>query len=94
MDICNLGLSDFKNQYNFLQDYEKCKIERARNELQKYFEKIDQEIFDAPWRKNKGYIPDGFKSRTLITIYGAITFKRRVYRYWDNVKNKYKSVFN
>ncbi len=86
LESCN-----FQNQYNFFEEYEKTNVFRSQEELKIYFEKLDQEIFNSSWRKSMGYIPDGFKSRTILTIYGAVTFKRRVYKYWNN--NKYKHIF-
>ncbi|MBE4704434.1 Mbov_0401 family ICE element transposase-like protein [Spiroplasma platyhelix] len=91
MGIDKLGNNDFNNQYLFFEDYQENNLIRIRNDLKNYFESIDREIFFAAWRKNKGYIPDGFKSRTLLTIYGPVTFKRRIYKYWD--KTRYHYVF-
>ena len=39
--------------------------------------------------KNKGYIPDGFKSRTILTVYSPVTYKRRIYKYWDEFWYRY-----
>lgn len=82
-------VSRFDSQYLFFERYQENNLIRIRNDLKNYFEDVDQEIFFSSWRKNKGYIPDGFKSRTILTIYGPITFKRRVYKYWDKVRYHY-----
>ncbi len=39
--------------------------------------------------KNKGYISDGFKIRAILTIYGPVTYKRRIYKYWDDFRYQY-----
>ncbi|MGL5268343.1 MAG: Mbov_0401 family ICE element transposase-like protein [Spiroplasma sp.] len=91
MNIGKLKSKQFINQYLFFENYQEDSLTKIRNDLKFYFENIDQEIFLSSWRKSRGYIPDGFKSRTIITIYGPITFKRRVYKYWN--KTKYHYVF-
>lgn len=81
----------FNNQYLFFENFQENNLVKIRNDLRDYFENVDQEIFFSSWRKNKGYIPDGFKSRTILTIYGPVTFKRRVYKFWN--KKRYHYVF-
>ncbi|MGL5268524.1 MAG: Mbov_0401 family ICE element transposase-like protein [Spiroplasma sp.] len=83
--------NQFNSQNSFFDEYQKNSLIRIRNDLKNYFENVDKEIFLSSWRKTKGYIPDGFKSRTLITIFGRITYKRRVYKYWN--KARYNYVF-
>ncbi|MGL5268717.1 MAG: Mbov_0401 family ICE element transposase-like protein [Spiroplasma sp.] len=34
-------------------------------------------------------MPDGFKPRTILTIYGPVTYKRRIYKYWDEYRYRY-----
>ncbi|MDQ7983009.1 MAG: UPF0236 family protein [Spiroplasma sp.] len=84
-----LQINKFNNQETFFEEYQKNNLIKIRNDLKNYFESIDQKIFLSAWRKNKGYIPDGFKSRTILTIYGRITYKRRIYKYWDKIKYNY-----
>ena len=75
MNLLESDGSQFKNQYVFFEDYQQVNLNRIRNELKKYFESVDQNIFLSSWRKNKGYIPDGFKSRTILTVYGQLLIK-------------------
>lgn len=53
----------------------------------------DDEIFKSNWRKNKGYIPHAILPRTIITKYGRIRYNRRLYKFWDADKDKWKYVF-
>ena len=41
-------------------------------------EKLDEDYFNSPKRKAL-YYPKGTYSRTIITLFGEITFKRRAY---------------
>lgn len=91
MALGETQISKFTNQYLFYENYQKESLIKIRNDLKNQFENVDQEIFLSSWRKNKGYIPDGFKPRTIITIYGPVTYKRRIYKYWD--KYRYRYVF-
>lgn len=91
MGIFELQTNKNDNLDLFFDEYQKNNLIKIKNDFKSYFEKIDQEIFLSSWRKNRGYIPDGFKFRTILTIYGRITFKRRVYKYWN--KTKYNYVF-
>ncbi|WP_339046361.1 Mbov_0401 family ICE element transposase-like protein [Spiroplasma endosymbiont of Colias croceus] len=52
-------------------------------------EEKDWEIFNSQWRKDKSYIPHSIASRTIITKYGIVTFKRHRYKYWLNGKWRY-----
>lgn len=60
-------------------------------ELKAEYEAKDWEIFHSRWRKNQGYIPHGTKTRTIITIFGSLTYSRHRYRHWN--KNRYKYVY-
>ncbi|WP_374987274.1 UPF0236 family transposase-like protein [Spiroplasma attinicola] len=91
MNLLELDGSQFRSQYLFFENYQQINLNRIRNELRKYFDQHLQNIFLFSWRKNKGYIPDGFKSRTILTVYGPVTYKRRIYKYWD--KFRYRYVF-
>lgn len=89
MGIDKLEQNQADNQYLFFEKYQENNLIKIRNDLKNHFESVDQEIFFSSWRKNKGYIPDGFKSRTIRTIYGPVTFKRRVYKYWNKTRFQY-----
>lgn len=91
MRMGKLEDNQFNNQCSFFENYQENSLNKIKNDLKNYFESIDQEIFLSLWRKNEGYIPDGFKSRTIITIYGSITYRRRVYKYFD--KTRYHYIF-
>ncbi|MDQ7983039.1 MAG: UPF0236 family protein [Spiroplasma sp.] len=89
MDWQGLSQNQFNNQFLFFENYQTINLLRMQKDLQKYFEKVDQDIFNSTWRKEHGYIPDGFKKRTILTIFGAITFRRRTYKYWDQYQYRY-----
>lgn len=89
MYISKKHVNYFDNQYLFFEEYQRNHLIKIRTELKVYFENVDQEIFLSSWRREHGYIPDGFKWRTLLTIYGPVTFKRRIYKYWNNTKYNY-----
>ncbi|WP_338981681.1 UPF0236 family transposase-like protein [Spiroplasma endosymbiont of Eupeodes luniger] len=42
----------------------------------------------SEWRKINGYIVKDIQQRTIITIYGAVTYYRRRHSYFDKEKNK------
>lgn len=89
MALGEVQISNSTNQYLFFENYQKENLIKVKNDLKTHFENVDQEIFLSSWRKNKGYIPDGFKSRTILTIYGPVTYKRRIYKYWDEYRYRY-----
>lgn len=68
-------------------------LKKLRNELKEYFEKIDDEIFNSKWRKDKGYISKEINSRSILTIAGYITFYRRRYKYFDEQSQTWKYVY-
>jgi len=37
--------NQFRSQYLFFEDYQQINLNRIRNELRKYFEGVDQNIF-------------------------------------------------
>jgi len=45
MNLLELDGSQFKNQYLFFEDYQQINLNRIKNELRKYFEGVDQNIF-------------------------------------------------
>ncbi|MDQ7983026.1 MAG: UPF0236 family protein [Spiroplasma sp.] len=59
--------------------------------LKQEYENKDQEIFNSTWRKEKGYIPHGIRQRTLITIFGKLTYKRHRYLIWN--KGRYRFIY-
>lgn len=89
MDLQALKQEEFSNQFLFFENYQKANLTRIQKDLQDYFEKTDQDIFLSKWRKENHYIPDGFKNRTILTIFGSITYKRRIYKYWHQSRYQY-----
>lgn len=89
MNLQELKQEQFNNQFLFFENYQIANLTRIQKDLQNYFEKIDQDIFLSSWRKENGYIPDGFKKRTILTIFGSITYKRRIYKYWNQYRYQY-----
>ena len=52
--------------------------EMALEMLKDTLENLDETIFNHPQRK-KNYYVKGLYNRTITTLYGRITFKRRLY---------------
>lgn len=81
----------FENQFTFYEQKSKDVFTKALAELKAEYEAKDWEIFHSRWRKNQGYIPHGTRKRTIITIFGNLTYARHRYRHWD--KDRYKYVY-
>ena len=78
---------DFKN---FNDEFLQQKILNQQIEFFKaQIEKKDEEFFHSQERKDKKYVPHGFFSRTILTSFGKITYKRRLYRLRENGKASY-----
>lgn len=83
--------SILENQINFYEAHSQKFLNFALLQLKEEYENKDKEIFNSQWRKENGYIPHGTRKRTLITIFGKLTYKRHRYLYWD--KNRYRFVY-
>lgn len=80
-----------ENQINFYESQSKKIINYALQQLKAEYENKDKEIFNSKWRKENGYIPHGTRKRTVITIFGKLTYKRHRYLIWE--KNRYNFAY-
>jgi len=76
--------SSIDNYINFMTDLDKFNYFLITNIIKSYFEYIDECFFNSSYRRNFCY-SKGFYSRTILTLFGEITFKRRYY--YDNKFN-------
>ena len=70
--------SDFNNYINFMTDLDSFNYSFITNVIKCYFEYIDEVFFHSSYRKNFCE-SNGFYERTILTLFGEITFKRRYY---------------
>ena len=70
--------SDFNNYINFMNDLDSFNYSFITNIIKDYFEYIDEEFFNTRYRK-QFCESNGFYERTVLTLFGEITFKRRYY---------------
>lgn len=70
--------SDINNYINFMTDLDSFNYTFITNVIKLYFEYIDDVFFHTSYRR-KYCISKGFYSRTILTLFGEITFKRRYY---------------
>lgn len=70
--------SDIDNYINFMTDLDNFNYSFMTNVIKLYFEYIDDIFFNTSYRK-KNCTSKGFYSRTIFTMFGEITFKRRYY---------------
>lgn len=70
--------SDIDNYINFMTDLDNFNYSFMTNVIKLYFEYIDDIFFNTSYRK-KNCISKGFYSRTVLTLFGEVTFKRRYY---------------
>lgn len=80
-------------QYLFFENYTQKVNKIIIQNLKQEIEKKDEIIMHSRWRKDNGYVVKDIQPRTIITIYGAVTFFRRRYTYFDKIKNKKCYVF-
>ncbi|MBE4704133.1 Mbov_0401 family ICE element transposase-like protein [Spiroplasma platyhelix] len=83
--------SIIENHLNFYEKQNKKIFNYALLQLKQEYENKDKEIFNSNWRKENGYIPHGVRKRTLITIFGKVTYKRHRYLIWN--KNHYQFTY-
>ncbi len=79
--------SDINNYINFMTDLDNFIYSFITNIIKEYFEYVDQVFFNTSYRRNF-CSSKGFYSRTILTMFGEITFRRRYY--YDK---KYKDRF-
>ncbi|WP_338968943.1 Mbov_0401 family ICE element transposase-like protein [Spiroplasma endosymbiont of Lonchoptera lutea] len=56
------------------------------------YEKLDEYLYKYHYRLKQGYKVVHFAPRTIITIFGDVTFKRRRYKYWNQKSGKFEYV--
>lgn len=79
--------SDINNYINFMTDLDSFNLNFITNVIKSYFEYIDDMFFNSRYRK-QFCSSKGFYSRTILTLFGEITFKRRYY-YDRKVKDRF-----
>lgn len=70
--------SDFNGYIDFMTDLDSFNYSFITNVIKCYFEYIDDVFFHSSYRKNFCE-SNGFYERTILTLFGEITFKRRYY---------------
>ena len=70
--------SDFNNYINFMTDLDSFNYSFITNIIKDYLEYIDEQFFHTSYRK-QFCESKGFYKRTILTLFGEITFKRRYY---------------
>ena len=78
--------SDFNNYINFMNDIDSFNYSFITNAIRLYFEYMDDVFFHSSYRKSFCK-SKGFYKRTIMTLFGEITFKRRYY--FDKNTNEY-----
>lgn len=78
--------SSFDNYINFMNDLDSFNYSLITNAIKLYFEYIDDVFFHTSYRKSFCK-SKGFYNRTILTLFGEITFKRRYY--FDKNTNEY-----
>lgn len=81
--------SIIENHINFYESKSENLFNYALLNLKEEYENKDKEIFDSKWRKENGYIPHGTRSRTLVTIFGKLTYRRHRYLIWDQGRYRF-----
>ena len=75
--------SDINNYIEFMNDLDKFNTNLITNVIKAYFEYVDDAFFHSDYRR-KYCSSKGFYERTILTLFGEITFKRRYY--YDKLK--------
>ena len=78
--------SDFNNYINFITDLDSFSYSFMINAIKVYFERMDEVFFHTSYRKSFCK-SKGFYNRTIMTLFGEVTFKRRYY--FDKNTNEY-----
>ena len=77
--------SNIGNYINFMTDLDSFNYSLITDIIKSYFEYIDEVFFNTSYRKNF-CTSKGFYQRTILTLFGEITYKRRYY--YDNKTNE------
>lgn len=75
--------SDINNYYSFMNGIDNFSNKFILDIIKLYFEHIDDVFFNTSYRK-KNCISKGFYNRTILTLHGEVTFKRRYYFDYSN----------
>ena len=70
--------SSINNYISFMTDLDSFNYSFITNVIKLYFEYIDEVFFNTSYRKNF-CSSKGFYQRTILTLFGEITYKRRYY---------------
>ena len=70
--------TNIDNYINFMSSLDKFNYSLMTNAIKSYFEYIDDVFFNTIYRK-KNCVSNGFYQRTILTLFGEVTFKRRYY---------------
>lgn len=70
--------SNINNYISFMTDLDSFNYSLITNIIKSYFEYIDEIFFNTSYRKSF-CISNGFYKRTILTLFGEITYKRRYY---------------
>ncbi len=70
--------SSIDNYISFMSNLDSFNFSFIINIIKSYFEYVDKMFFNSKYRK-QFYQSKGFYKRTILTIFGEITFKRRYY---------------
>ena len=70
--------SDINNYIHFMTDLDSFNYSFITNVIKEYFEYVDEIFFNSSYRKSFCQ-SKGFYNRTILTLFGEITFKRRYY---------------
>ena len=70
--------SNIDNYIDFMTNLDNFNYSFMTNVIKSYFEYIDNVFFQTYYRK-KFCTSKGFYSRTVLTLFGEVTFKRRYY---------------
>lgn len=70
--------SDIDNYINFMTDLDNFNYSFMINVIKSYFEYIDDIFFNTNYRR-RNCTSKGFYQRTILTLFGEVTFKRRYY---------------
>ena len=77
--------SNIDNYIDFMSNLDIFNYSLITNAIKSYFEFIDNVFFNSIYRK-KNCVSKGFYKRTILTLFGEITFKRRYY--FDKTNNE------
>ena len=78
--------SNINNYINFMTDLDSFNSSLIVDIIKSYFDYIDEVFFNASYRK-KFCVSKGFYQRTILTLFGEITYKRRYY--YDKKTNEW-----